>query len=57
MELLIAMTLLSTLSVGMLLSLRVGLSAMNKADAKLMSNRRVASVSASSNSRSKASCR
>jgi type II secretory pathway component PulJ len=44
MELLIAMTLLSLLSVGMVTSLRVGLSAMNKTDAKLMSNRRVASV-------------
>lgn len=44
MELLIAITLLSTLSVGILLSLRVGLSAMNKADSKLMSNRRVTSV-------------
>jgi prepilin-type N-terminal cleavage/methylation domain-containing protein len=43
-ELLIAMTLLSLLSVGMVTSLRVGLSAMNKADAKLMSNRRVSSV-------------
>ena len=44
MELLIAITLLSMLSVGMLIALRVGLSAMNKADSKLMSNRRVASV-------------
>jgi type II secretory pathway component PulJ len=44
MELLIAMTLLSTLSVAIVVSLRVGLSAMNKADSKLMSNRRVASV-------------
>ena len=43
-ELLIAITLLSVLSVGIVLSLRVGLSAMNKADARLMSNRRVASV-------------
>ncbi len=43
-ELLIAITLLSTLSVGILVSLRVGLSAMNKADSKLMANRRVASV-------------
>lgn len=44
MELLIAMTLLSVLSVAIVISLRVGLSAMNKADSKLMSNRRVASV-------------
>ena len=44
MELLIAVTLLSLLSVGMVVSLRIGLSAMNKADSKLMSNRRVASV-------------
>jgi len=44
MELLIAMLLLSMLSVGIITSLRVGLSAMNKSDAKLMSNRRVASV-------------
>jgi len=43
-ELLIAITLLSVLSVAMVISLRVGLSAMNKADARLMSNRRVASV-------------
>jgi len=43
-ELLIAMTLLSTLSVGIVISLRIGLSAMSKVDAKLMSNRRVASV-------------
>jgi len=43
-ELLIAMTLMSLLSAGIVMSLRVGLSAMNKADAKLMVNRRVASV-------------
>lgn len=44
MELLIAMTLMSLLSVGIVMSLRVGLSAMNKTDSKLMANRRVASV-------------
>jgi len=44
MELLIAVTLVSLLSAGIVISLRVGLSAMNKADAKLMANRRVASV-------------
>jgi prepilin-type N-terminal cleavage/methylation domain-containing protein len=43
-ELLIAVTLLSLLSVAMVVSLRIGLSAMNKADARLMSNRRVAGV-------------
>lgn len=43
-ELLIAITLLSLLSVGILIALRVGLSAMNKADARLMGNRRVAGV-------------
>src|SRR5260370_10113023 len=44
MELLIAVTLMSLLSVGIVISLRVALSAMNKTDTKLMSNRRVASV-------------
>lgn len=44
MELLIAITLLSLISVAVIVSLRVGLSAMNKADARLMSNRRVAGV-------------
>jgi len=44
MELLIAITLLSVLSVAIVISLRIGLSAMNKADARLMSNRRVASI-------------
>ena len=44
MELLIAVTLVSLLSAGIVISLRVGLSAMNKADAKLMANRRVTSV-------------
>jgi len=43
-ELLIAVLLLSLLSVGIVLTLRVALSAMNRSDAKLMSNRRVASV-------------
>ncbi len=44
MELLIAMTLLGLLSVGIVTSLRVGLSAMTKTDTRLMSNRRAASV-------------
>jgi hypothetical protein len=44
MELLIAVLLLSLISVGMVLSLRVALSAMNKADSKLMANRRVVGV-------------
>lgn len=44
MELLIAMTLLSLLSVGIVITMRVGLSAMNKADSRLMGNRRVTSV-------------
>ena len=44
MELLIAMTLMSLLSTGIVMSLRVGLSAMNKTHSKLMANRRVASV-------------
>jgi len=44
MELLIAITLLSLLAVGIVMSLRVALSAMNKADARLMANRRVTSV-------------
>ena len=44
MELLIAVTLMSLLSVGIVISLRVALSAMNKTDTKLMGNRRVASV-------------
>ena len=43
-ELLVSITLLSLLSVGMLITLRVGLNAMDKANAKLMANRRVASV-------------
>jgi len=44
MELLIAVLLLSLLSVGMVLTIRVGLSAMTKTDSKLMANRRVSSV-------------
>jgi len=44
MELLIAVLLLSLLSVGIVLTLRVALSAMTKTDSKLMANRRVASV-------------
>ena len=44
LELLIAMTLMSLLSTGIVMSLRVGLSAMNKTDTKLMANRRVASI-------------
>jgi prepilin-type N-terminal cleavage/methylation domain-containing protein len=43
-EMVIAVTLMSLLSVGIVISLRVALSAMNKTDNKLMSNRRVASV-------------
>ena len=44
MELLIAILLLSLLSIAIVVSLRVGLSAMTKVDARLMSNRRVAGV-------------
>jgi prepilin-type N-terminal cleavage/methylation domain-containing protein len=43
-ELLIAVSLFSLLSVGILLALRVGLNAMQKANAKLIGNRRVFSV-------------
>ncbi|MGB6944018.1 MAG: prepilin-type N-terminal cleavage/methylation domain-containing protein, partial [Bryobacteraceae bacterium] len=43
-ELLIAVLLMSLLSVGIVLTLRVALSAMNKSDSKLMANRRVTSV-------------
>ena len=39
---LIAITLLSLLSVGMLMSMRIGLQAFTKTDARLMENRRVA---------------
>jgi len=43
-ELLIAVLLFSLLSVGIVLTLRVALNAMNKSDSKLMANRRVSSV-------------
>jgi len=42
MEVLIAVTLLSMLSVGMLFAIRIGLSAFTKTESKLMDNRRVA---------------
>lgn len=42
MELLIAVTLLSLLSIGMFLAMRLGISAFTKADDKLMTNRRAA---------------
>ncbi len=41
-EVMVAVTLLSLLSVGMLYALRLGLSALSKTDSKLMDNRRVA---------------
>ena len=44
LELLISFTLLGLLSVAIIMSLRVGLSAMSKVDTRLMSNRRVAGV-------------
>lgn len=44
MEVLIAVTLLSLLSAGMLTAMRVGLDALNKANDRLMDNRRVAAV-------------
>src|SRR5450755_3985497 len=44
LELLISFTLLSLLTVAIVMSLRVGLSAMNKVDTRLMGNRRVAGV-------------
>jgi len=43
-ELLIAVLLFSFLSLGIVLTLRVALSAMNKSDSKLMANRRVSSI-------------
>lgn len=43
-ELLIAVTLVALLAVGMMIAMRVGLSAMYKSNDRLMSNRRVASV-------------
>jgi general secretion pathway protein J len=44
MELLIAITLLSLLSAGMLVAMRVGLNAMTKTNSRVISNRRVLSV-------------
>jgi len=43
-ELLIAITLVALLSVGMLFAIRVGLNAMDRANARLMANRKVVSV-------------
>jgi general secretion pathway protein J len=43
-ELLIAVTLVAMLAVGMLYAMRVGLNAMDRSNARLMQNRRVASV-------------
>ena len=44
MELLISMTLLGMLAAGIMIALRVSLSAMDKADSRLMANRKVAAV-------------
>lgn len=44
LELLIAVTLVSLISLGMLMAMRVGLSAMSKSNDKLLANRRIASV-------------
>ena len=44
MEVLLAVTLLSLLSAGMLTAMRVGLDALNKSNARLLDNRRVAAV-------------
>ena len=44
MELLVAIMLLSLLSIAIVVSLRIGLSAMDKVDTRLMSNRRVAGI-------------
>jgi hypothetical protein len=44
MELLVAVLLLSLLSVGMVLTMRVALNAMTKTDSRLMANRRVSSI-------------
>ncbi len=44
LELLIAVTLVSLISLGIVTSMRVGLNAMNKANDKLIGNRRIASV-------------
>jgi prepilin-type N-terminal cleavage/methylation domain-containing protein len=43
-ELLIAVTLMGLLAAGMLMAMRIGMDAMNKSDARLMSNRKVTSV-------------
>ncbi len=43
-ELLVAMTLLSLLSVGVLFGLRIGLNAMDRTNDRLMTNRRVLGV-------------
>jgi len=45
-EILIAVTLLSLLSVGMLVAMRLGFSTMDKTDARLIANRRVANTRA-----------
>jgi prepilin-type N-terminal cleavage/methylation domain-containing protein len=42
LEVLIAVTLLSILSVGMMMSMRLGMSALSRTDSKLMDNRRIA---------------
>ena len=42
LEVLIAVTLLSILSVGMMMAMRIGISALGKTDSRLMENRRVA---------------
>src|ERR1041385_7354382 len=42
LEVLIAVTLLSVLSVGMMTAMRIGISALSHTDARLMDNRRVA---------------
>jgi len=42
LEVLIAVTLLSVLSVGMMMSMRIGLSALSRTDSRLMDNRRIA---------------
>ncbi len=44
MELLVAVSLLSLLSVGMLFAIRIGLNSMQKANARLMANRKVMGV-------------
>lgn len=42
LEVLIAVTLLSVLSAGMMMAMRIGISALSRTDARLMDNRRVA---------------